>query len=254
MAKSRRKKKSDRTYLMLSGVAIAAILGVLGYVFMNPPAALQANGCLAEQQKTNSSLSILLDTTDQYRPVQLKVIKNILYERVLELKQFDHVKVYRVDELRDGILKAAINICKPGLDQLENPLFSKLKKVQFEEAIDSAFKVMEGSKPTSPIIESISSIASDMSLAHEDKEIIVVTDLIENSEIVSMYRNGWESKLKSDERYLEKTQPTLGGIRVRLLMLARPEVSTQNLDLKKWWIRFLRSSGAPKVELKEIRG
>lgn len=254
MAKSRRKKKSDRTYLMLSGVAIAAILGVLGYVFMNPPAALQANGCLAEQQKTNSSLSILLDTTDQYRPVQLKVIKNILYERVLELKQFDHVKVYRVDELRDGILKAAINICKPGLDQLENPLFSKLKKVQFEEAIDSAFKVMEGSKPTSPIIESISSLASDMSLAHEDKEIIVVTDLIENSEIVSMYRNGWESELESNERYLEKTQPTLDGIRVRLLMLARPEVSTQNLDLKKWWIRFLRSSGAPKVELEEIRG
>lgn len=254
MAKSRRKKKSDKTYLTLSAVAIAAILSVIGYVFMNPPAVQQSNGCLAEQQKANSSLSILLDTTDQYRPVKLKVIKNILYERVLQLKQFDHVKVYRVDELRDGILKPAIDICKPGLDQLENPLFSKLKKVQFEEAIESAFGVMEGSHPTSPIIESISSVASDMSLVHENKEIIVVTDLIENSEIISMYHAGWESELDSNERYVEKMQPTLDGRKVRLLMLARPEVSTQNLDLKKWWICFLRNSGAPRVELEEIRG
>jgi hypothetical protein len=247
---------SDKLQMFLAGllVFVLACAFFSVYVAVNSRSETLANGCLAEQMTVNSSLSILLDTTDEYRPVQLKLIKNLLYTRLLELEQYDHLLVYRIDKLQGGILTATIDLCKPAENQVDAPVFRKLKQAQFEEAVQLAFELKKGGYPTSPIIESISLVASDMSLVHKNREIIVVTDLIENSEVISMYRASWENEVDSNEDYLYKVQPTLDGIKVRLLMLARPQVSTQNLDLKKWWIRYLRNSGAIRVELEEIRG
>lgn len=249
-----RRKKSDKTPLLLSVLIVLGILSFLGYVALNPAKETLGNGCLVDPVSTSSSLTILLDTSDEYRPVQLQIIKNILFERVSRLDTFDQLKVYRVDELTDGILKATINLCKPEENDMEAPLFAKLKKAQFKAIVQSAFEVARGSQPTSPLIESIASVASDLNPIHKSAEIIVVSDLIENSESISMYPPDWKGRLERNPLYLEKIRPSLKGAEIRLLMLSRPEIESQNLALKKWWISFLRTSGSPLVELEEIRG
>ena len=212
-------------------------------------------GCPRDSQHIGTSMSILLDATDPYAVSQVKQVANIIFDRVDSLDPYDRVKIYMVgDTSKEQWRRPVFHRCIPDPESSEMPIFKRLQKVTFTTFLEDALSKIQGSENQSPIIESLGWMAADFERDPSTKIVVLVSDLIENSEVVSMYSSGWLKEAESNSRRISSKQPMLREIDVELVILARPAIETQNETLLEWWIKFLGQSGGFVTESRTVSG
>ena len=237
------KKKNDS--LLIPAIAGLIFVGVFAFFFGNS-ASTPVNivtGCPVIADKNSSALSILLDSTEPYSPIQMARVTNRIIDKVSELQSLDRVRIYKVDDVSDGLLKPHFDFCKPDPNANSSPIVSRFKQANFAFMLQENLKEMQGTRPNSPIISSISSIAVDLTKDFESRSIVLVPDLIENSDLVSMYHPNWREELVVAQQRLNAKRPMLDGITLEILFIPRPNQPQQDTGLRDWWWRFIEESG-----------
>lgn len=227
-------------------IALALVLVLLG---CNP--AVDRAGCPQEPGHTKVSLSILLDSTDTYGAGQKLSLINRIWDEVDKLDVYDRVKVYQVEH---GEQTPLLNLCKPGRNFQDAPIHQRLQEVRFKELTDKALRQMEGERATSPIIESLGWVAANRERDDSDRRILLVSDLLEYSDVISHYSPDWRPKNERGRQRIHGHCPNLENTQLNILFAVRPDQPNQNNDLVEWWLHYLESCGGSVNRVIRVTG
>ncbi len=236
--------------LVLLLIAVGAIGAVIYYYVDNAPTYNEATLC--PQSGPTSSMVILLDLTDPVTATQSRTLYRLLHEHVDAAPAGTLISVGVVSE-SSSEWGAQFSRCKPetGADAsviYQNPRliadqFESGFVIPFRIALDGMLEAEEQSR--SPIVESLQLLVEDslsMSGGRSPTHLIIVSDLIQNSDRVSFYAcQGWEHFRSSGDTLTRN----LAGTHISLARISRPGGSScVSAELEPFWSRYLDAKGA----------
>ena len=248
---ARRKRTPIAKILVLTigpAIVLAALLAVFLYEDPDPD---PVTACPRQPGYTQLSLAIALDATDVYGPAQRRSIVNDVWETVSALDVYDRVKIYTIEP---GEQIPLLNLCKPGANMQDAPAEQQMRELQFKLFVEDALEQLQGTRPNSPIIESLGWIAADHERDGSDRRILLVSDLIEYSDVISHYDPNWPEVYENNRVRIYNQCPNLDDIQIDILFPTRPDRATQNNDLVNWWLDYLESCGGYVNSVTRITG
>jgi hypothetical protein len=98
----------------------------------------------------------------------------------------------------------------------------------------------------SPIIDALRFIgASQVGSEYEKNRLIIVSDMIENSKIISMYQGNWLSDSYQDnKRQILQQRPVFPeDTQIEIYQLAMPKYNLEPVEISQFWFSFLTEDG-----------
>ena len=203
-----------------------------------------------------AGLAVLLDLTDSLNPVQHKRLRGLLDDRIGDAKQGALIAVgaVRADALERD---ADFALCKPATGEKANELYQNPRMIEERyrkeflkpfEAIVSA--MMESpAADRSPIMESLQALlvsAPGFVDATWPRRVIIVSDLIQNSEVFSFYRgDSWRRFIRSQDA--ERLAGRLRGVKVEICRIPRPGSKVNKAAVDDFWVNYFNRAGASLV-------
>ena len=247
-----RKKRTQVVQIVALSLVGTVLLGIFSLVyFLDEPSVDSTTSCPHEDGYTAVSLSILLDSTDTYGAGQRLSLINRVWDEVDALDVYDRVKVYQVER---GAQVPLQNLCKPGRSLQDTPFQQRFQEVRFKEFIGNALQRLEGERPISPIIESLGWVAADRERDSSKRRIMLVSDLLEHSAVISHYSPDWRLHYERNRQRIHGQCPNLENTQLDLVFAVRPEQPNQNNDLVEWWLEYLDSCGGYVNSVTRVTG
>lgn len=208
------------------------------------------------------SLLVLLDLTDPLSPVQSDRLRNVVDDAVDGAPRGTLFAIGRVDS-DPAAWGARIAICKPMTgaeagDWVRNSeKVEEIYRTKFREPLDAVLREALAAQPadTSPIAEALQAlvVGADAIPTAPDapRQIIIVSDLIQNSEAMSFFRGeDWESFRDSDA--YGRMSESLGGSDIRIWRLPRLEAPVDMAEVDDFWVNYLEAQGVVAIHAKTL--
>ena len=203
-----------------------------------------------------AGLAVLLDLTDSLNPVQHKRLRGLLDSRIEDGRQGTLIAVgaVRADASERD---ADFARCKPATGEKANELYQNPRMIEeryrkeFLEPFEAIVSAMLGSPAAdrSPIMESLQALlvsAPGFVDASYPRRVIVVTDLIQNSEAFSFYRGDtWRRFVRSQDA--ERLAGRLQGVEVEICRIPRPGSRIDKAAVDDFWANYFDRAGASRV-------
>ena len=260
--KIERKKKENKTKYSIFLVLILLISSIVGAVFYvtNSPSIDIVSGC--DIEKVTPTMVVIIDRTGELTANHKRMLKNFINKEVNSLAVDTRLQIYTIDDkVFKGASKPIIDICKPKSKKDINKLYENVtiesKKTdvfnnKLELAINTAVLGKDGN--SSPIIEAIYDVVSNSKLNDEIKvnRIMLVSDLIQHSELISFYNNRYD--MKNIKLALDEF-PSLRDVDINVLYLQRnnKEGKIQTPELLQWWENVFNIASANSLKVYKVR-
>lgn len=223
------------------------------------------NHSCTKQKALNNKL-ILIDATDPLLPEQIAFIKENFISDPKWVNVGDRFSIVVMDEKPVSLLKF-VSICAPLPKSKITPDMAKLveeKKIKiFNKTLNDAFDILVKSKkaPESHIIEALVEIFRSKRYEFLDgnRELIIASDLYQNSNLISFYRLCSGGKCPSfNDTLKDKTIANYLKKEAKLNLIATDSVviyqlKTQDkvsMTVKPWWEDYISSFGLSKDRIK----
>ena len=266
---NRRRKKSSRRRggpKLRSLFIIFALIPLVGgalYLFMQRNAELEATDqvTLCRSDLRPSVTAILIDTSDKLDPVQRERTIAELTTTARNSEEGAQFELYRMEPLGDELAKPVFTICNPG--KAGSALVSDVRadERRFQEVFLGALEreiktAAEGQADTTPLLENIRSVSTRAFARLEprtDRKLIIVSDMLQHSDLISHYR-----PYSSYQDFLETRAGVasvidLERVEVEILYLLRlSERARQNRVHQIWWEDYVRANGGYMKEIKSF--
>lgn len=263
---SSEQKSELRKILVFVGIVIAIIViggGIFALkVILTPKPTDSVTFC---PEQIESVTAVLLDATDPPSPAQRKEAKNRIEEIKKQLPINGRIDLYALGMRdKDGLTERFFSLCNPG--ETLNPLVQKatadrLKQVKklwkegFGDKLTNQIERFLASPATneSPILEAVREVALQSFDTFETKNatrknLIIVSDMIENTRNYSQYKLS-PSKLNfADLQYLPFYKliavNALNDVRVEIIYIKRRDALSGTEAHYNFWRSFFESVGA----------
>jgi len=209
--------------------------------------------------KTSGSaagLAVLLDLTDSLNPVQHNRLRGLLDSRIDDARQGTLIAVgaVRVDAAERGAVFAR---CKPATGKEASEIYQNPRMIEeryreeFLEPFEAIVSAMLDSSAAerSPIMESLQALlvsAPGFVDASYPRRVIIVSDLIQNSEAFSFYRGDtWRRFVRSQDA--ERLAGRLRGVEVEICRVPRPGAGVDKAAVDDFWVNYFDRAGASRV-------
>ena len=264
--RSSRRRQSNRHALqprdILIGVAIGVpaliILGSLAWLSfsLRPAERDPATGC--PETGPSALTAIIIDATDQIGTVSRADVLARLEEYVAASREDEMVVGYEAKPVGAEIDEPLLTVCHPGDPEtasqwIENPrrIRTRLEE-RFRRPLDALFRDLlgRGEAPTSPLMESVQSVAVSF-LGREEyvdipKRLILVSDLMQHSEYLSFFRQpGIDYGAFSRSHGADALSTDLRGTTVDILFVQREahDLVPSTRGLAEFWGRWIEDQG-----------
>lgn len=265
-----RGRRSNSSGAAKTGIAIVAAVGLLagmGYMFWwaNHNAttlALDEVTLCPTATGPVGMTAVLIDLTDPLSPAQSAQLRAWLDNEISQAPrgtQFT-MGIVSEDASKWGATPA---LCKPqdagsanAITQNAN-LIDKRYNEKFLTPLSANIDRLTG--PTdakhSPIMESLQALVAGTPgfiTYHGPRRIVLVSDLLQNSDVLSFYRGGtWDSFHKSPD--FQRIGATLGDADIAIYQVPRPLEGVRNpAVLEDFWVRYFDIQGAHLPTLKRL--
>jgi hypothetical protein len=244
---------------LLGGLALL-VVGGAGYVatISRPPPLDPATLCRLDQ-RLESSVTIIVDTTDALTRLQASRLAAAVRDAREALPIHGKLTLLFLDAANPFDPREILSLCNPGSVRDLNPFTQTASRVQrrwresFEAPIDAAVEALTRA-PTarrSPIMETIAAATArpDFDSRVPRRRLLVVSDLLQHEPGGYSHYTGdmrWQRFLSS--RPAASAWADLAGVEVAIEYLRRPESARQQTDAHRaFWRDWFVWSGAASV-------
>ena len=262
--RNRRKKRTSKSLPVIATCLLIFTLVFVGFLMSTPDVNTNTPTLCPEVRPRTTGLvslfhpapqsttiSILFDTTSEIGSVAKDEVMNRISEEVDRAATHDRIRLYQVNHTYQNSLEPIFDFCKPGPNSNQADRISDYMLTEFTQTLNNKINDQDYNLPTSPIIEALSSVAVNFPMDGTDKKIILVSDLVENSELLNQYNPNWLNEA-DNKAILLNSVPPLNNINLRILYIAKinePEISVQsNNNHVTWWYTYLLSPETSEVE------
>jgi hypothetical protein len=270
MARSRRRgRASGNTGTVVAAVALfavsAALLAGLGYLYYSASRqTLLDKETLCPVTGPVAVTAVLFDTTDPISATTRSDLINRFRQTVSEVPVGGLVEISELTET-PGEISVIFEGCNPGdgstVDQWTNNPARRQK--QWEDAFDKPLDDVPGeigsgtSASQSPIMAAIQKIKLtlfDRLAVDAPKNLIVVSDMIEHTNLYSQYKDGldYDKYLKTDASREYRT--ALDGVGLTILYVERAKLPFDSRDHAEFWARWIQSNGGNLQRVVRLEG
>jgi hypothetical protein len=248
--------EKDRQGITIIVVVVVAVVGLLLASQLLKPPARNANGCLPSGWPT--STVILLDhsegvSTQTGREIETRVVDFINKS----VPTNGHVSLYTVSEQSAHALIPVFDGCKPPSSGNRFTQSERSIRLHFNRDFMGKLKAALGQQfsdsTTSPIAQAVSDLSESKDLRAERSDLLVFSDMIENSPQLDMYHcsdatNPVQQYRAANAGAVER--PTFKNVAIVLNMIPRRGLSQATLQCrKKFWPWFFGDDAGPGASL-----
>lgn len=256
--RSRRGSNNSAWYLVI-GACVLLIAGALGVTQILLPKNRIDEQTLCHSNGPINVTSILLDLTDPLSRTQQGRLRTKIDDEIAASSTDTMIALGVVSEFPDR-WGAQYAKCKPATGDDANPLYENRELISerynreflapIKQLIDRTLS--SEAENRSPIMEALQSLVAetpDFARARGEKKIIIVSDMLQNSDDLSFYRGqDWDYFVsRNGERRLARS---LSNVGVEILRIPRSGGNTPPPELvDDFWTRYfdLQGSRAPRV-------
>lgn len=267
MAVGKRAKNRRILQLLLAISLVLATLAVIGgiaYSMLTREAGLNKQ-TLCPAQGPRGHIVLLVDTTDPLTFTQKQAFAVAMRDIVEKVTPEGYLlSLFVLGEDFKETATPIAELCNPGTGADKSELtanVSRLRRQYRNQFVDPLLKQSEslvGQHPAkwSPIFEMLQLVAINGFRRHAidgERRLIVLSDMLHNTQQLSMYRGTPAFEAFQKEPYGQKMRVDLQGVEVELLYLINaPKLQTrQNLQ---FWEQFFSKSGARIVSVRPLEG
>jgi hypothetical protein len=211
---------------------------------------LDADYCPAARRQSGHFV-LLVDETDAYAPGDADNLKQVVLDLRDRLPRYARLSVIAIGQHVEMPPLALFSLCNPGRKGQINPLIqTDRSKAVFDAPLDRLVASLqtEQTQPQSPILQTIAGVSRLPSFAKGERELDIVSDLLENSALLTQYHHPRAFLEFAASPDYAPAKADLKGVTVRLFYLARPETAAVQTDRQRqFWIEYFRASGASDV-------
>lgn len=209
---------------------------------------------------------VLIDMTDPLAEAELVQLRKRIDLVKRGIPEGAKLSVFFIDDKSADMLDEQFCKCNPGSGANANPLISaprmiaKKWQASFGAPLDSALQKasQQLTSRSSPIMEAILYVTErdDFTQGSPGRQLIVVSDMIQNSERCSMYNGDRDFGKFRHRGDSDDMIPDLNGVKVEVDYLVRPQYKAfQNQGLRDFWRGyFSEAHAAAPVRFRTIRG
>jgi hypothetical protein len=236
--------KDRKGITIIAAVGVAVLLILLASQTLKSPK--REHGCLPTGW--SSSTVILLDHSEGVPEQTAREIERRTIDFVMnKVGTNDHISLYAVSDQSARALIPLFEGCKP--PSTGNALTESQKTIQlrfrrdFLEKLEKALKQHYADSATSPIAQAISDLSTSEDLKTPQSNLIVFSDMIENSPALDMYHcsptaNPRQLYRQANAGAVER--PTFHNVNIQVNLIPRRGLSAAALQCRKvFWPWFL---------------
>lgn len=233
--------------LVLACLAAAGI-GISQRVLANRAQDIDSDTLCRRSSVPDSHWVVMIDHTDPFTASQGDLIKRTFGELKAEIPRDGRVSVFIIDAASDPLREPVLSLCSPGAGKDASEWTENRRRMQ--RKFDSKFGMQldalaaqlstGGTAPRSPIVEALRDVSSraDFGASVPDRRLIVVSDMLQNSAMLSHYRR---NATDVDYRRLPSgmNMPDLAGVDVQVHYLLRiRDAAYQSPRHTHWWAAY----------------
>ena len=263
-------------FMTAVGIVGFSVVGLILFVLSNPTVQTDAFNCPVDRSFINKKYSYIFDTTEPLAPSQMVDITNRVLANIRDLKEYDLIRFYTVESAElSGIQQVTTNIdigdtttqvdqfCMPSVSDWNSSPISQTLRQRIPEML--AINVLgeidnESEQSNSPIIDALRYVAADDDRIIPEQQIYVISDMLENSNILSMYGANWyeDQYLLNRQRVLDQRPIFREGTSITIFQIMRPRINIRQDELAQFWGQILlgtsNANNIPPPELIRITG
>lgn len=245
---------SSRTWLgaALIGAVLAAGGALLAApALMRTAVAVDADGCPKDFAAPAHTL-VLVDASEALAPRHKRLLNAAVTQEARTLPAHGRLSLVALDAANPEEPRWLISLCSPGDGGDANPLFANPARLRaawekrFIDPLEDAARRAGANRGDSfsPILEAIRSATGDPRwLAAEQRSLVLVSDLMENTPARSLYDADVSYRADRDRAL------TLDGADVRVVFLDRPaKTAVQSTAWARFWAPLLEDSNPGQIE------
>lgn len=215
---------------------------------------------LCPEDGSVGDLAILIDLTDPVSLAQLQAARQAIEKHIVEAPVGTRVSLATISPDQSARKASFRSVCKPpsGADADELIENKEMIRAAYETGFsgpvgDSLTRLLTATEAkTSPIMEGLQEFVTTIPgyvLSEKPRELVILSDLMQNSETISFYRGqGWEA-FNADSG-VERLSRNLSGVRVSLLRL--PVGSDKAEVVDDFWARYFDAQGVMSINITTI--
>jgi hypothetical protein len=272
--RSNRRGSSNNISKSIFAILVALIITSIVYFVFKYEEPIERDlitGCPIDRSLVARQYVFLLDTTEPLVPSQYQEISFRIEQIIQNLKTNDLIKFYSVESNDiSGVNRLSIKsigdqsvdyYCIPDsknwMDspqkQQQTALIPKFLTTQALDSIDN--KSVQNS---SPIIDAIRYIQADDERFVTSQDIYIISDMIENSTILSMYRPSWyENEYLPNQNNVLNQKPLFrrdAQHNINIMAIMRPQhPNVQNEEWINFWTHIIKGTNpnaTPHINLR----
>lgn len=265
--KSRSARQRQRTNLLLGSISLLVVIGLLsGGVWwwsqkksgLDPTTLCPTDGPLGHN-------ILLIDKTDPFNLPQKSAFDLIVNDLVNKQTPPGFLlSIYVLGDDFKAQTKPLVELCNPGDAKGHSELTENIKQLNRQYKQGFLKPVSEQTTQLlsittaqeSPILEMIQMVNLNSIQRHNvdgPKQLIVLSDLLQNSKQLSMYKAVPSFEAFNTTSYAQKVKSNFQGVEVKVHLLQNaPHLQKQNLF--DFWGKYFENSGASKFELLLLPG
>ncbi|QNL18463.1 hypothetical protein HXX25_03390 [Hyphobacterium sp. CCMP332] len=240
---------------------VAGVVAAVSYFALTLRPAEYDTDTLCIAGETPPHRVVIIDKTDLYSTQQAAAIERIILTQRDTLAVGERLSLFELDETGRLDDTNQFSLCNPGSGDQVNPLYRNPDRIQarYEALFDAPLQqaladlVVPKDAPQSPILEALAELAQEPSMAQTvpGRRIVLVSDMLQNSDIVSVYGRARGDVFDRLPPVAETVQSirqeygmALAGITLEIHLIERPGwESEQNGDQRSYWTQVFSQLG-----------
>ncbi|MDD5493748.1 MAG: hypothetical protein PHG36_03645 [Dehalococcoidia bacterium] len=243
---------------MIIIVTLIVIAGVGTYFYRKSNALGLDKKTFCPESGATSVTALLIDATDSLSIQQKKAFSDEFQILRDSIPLHGRLDLYFIHSTQSSLLQPIVSLCNPGHGDEINPLVGNPPHVErtwqkgFGQPLEREISQLLDASPEnkSPILESIQSVVltslSEPTVRNKPKKLIVVSDLMQHTSNLSLYRGTVNAEALIKNRSFDRIKSDLRDIDISVWMLAR-ENALGRAKLADFWQRVFAEQGSPQV-------
>ncbi len=258
-----------------NGLGFLLILGVLGvfvslaffrYELLNKQAVYDSQTLCPIGTESPKYVALVFDKSDAYNKIQQQFLKRFFSDFKAGLMAGTRISIYVIDDKTEKEIVPDFVVCTPRTGEVANAFYENPKQIQqrwksqFEQPLDRVIKgfMQPGKANFSPIMEIfqfISLTAFPPTESQAEKQIIIISDMLQHTPEWSHYRQQMNFKDLQKSTYFQRINTNLQGAEVKILYVRREgKEKLQNKRHAFFWADFIEAIGGRVTLIEKIDG